>query len=77
MIQTTEVIMTLWDLNVLIGKEKETLYAMGKNLSEADKTSWTRQHQYIRSLYVIFNSYKKGKMKKEEQQKIIIKEILL
>lgn len=63
--------MTLWDLNVLIGKEKETLYAMTAN-NEAEKAAWTRQHTKIREMYIVFNSYKKGKMSKTEQQNIKI-----
>ena len=72
MIQTTEVIMTLWDLAILIGKEYETLYAMTAN-NEAEKAAWTRQHQYIRSLKDIYKSYRNGKMTKKQQQQIIIK----
>ena len=67
--------MTLWDLAILIGKEYETLYAMGKNLNDEEKGAWTRQHTKIRNLKDIYKSYRKGKkMKKEEQQSIIIRE---
>ena len=65
--------MTLWNLNVLIGEEKSKLYAMGKNLSEAEKVAWTRQHTKIIKMVAVFKSYKKGrKMSKAQQQNIRI-----
>ena len=61
--------MTLWDLNVLIGKELEKLYGMDTN-----NDLYIEQYNKYKHLKAIFLKYRTRKMKKSEQQSIIITE---